>query len=111
MFRHIRVVQAAIDKLSALWRDAQSLQRHPPIGVAPLEPRIQKVELPDLFSRHQKADNHNSSAARRTAADAVGKPFPAPWIKPLPKGYFWKQDPGALDGIRHGLWRIYRGRP
>jgi len=110
MFRHIKVVQAAINKLSALWRDTGSLQTMPPIGVAPLEPRTQKVDLPDLFSQRPKADNPNSSAARRAAADAVGKPFPAPWIKRLPKGYFWKQDPGALDGVRHGLWRIYRGR-
>jgi hypothetical protein len=108
VFRHIRVVQAAIDKLSALWRDAQSLHATPPIGVAPLEARVQHVEIPALFGR--RAPPQERPLARMLVADAVGRPFSRPWEKPLPNGYFWKQDRGALDGIRHELWRIYRGR-
>lgn len=25
-----------------------------------------------------------------------------------PEGYFWKQDPGALDGVGSRCWRLYR---
>ena len=105
MFRHIKV---ALNKLFNLDRDAAALKFHPPIGVAPLEPRVHNIDLSELFARPPEAPNYDISAARRAAADAVGKPFPTPWIKPLPKRFFWKQDAGALDGIGRRAWRIYR---
>lgn len=47
------------------------------------------------------------------AAASVGDPFEKPWREPLPLGYFWKRDEGAigfahwLPGSKPRVWRIY----
>jgi hypothetical protein len=107
VFRHIKLV---LDKLANLGRDSRFLQRVPPIGVAPLEPRIERLDIPHPFRRPKGPRGDNVPWSRRRAADCVGRAFPGRLARPLPKGFFWKQDAGAPDRDpgRPRAYRIYR---